>query len=418
MPIFKPLMSPQLRSTSRRASAIALVMLLFGALFGASANAVEPTPDLQAQFDEATAAEADLLRELDEAQAASKKAKEDLEDLRLQTEQAKVDLLLAQTSLDQAEALLKVQIQAREEAEAKVKIAKERLRDQIVASYVAGGNEDGILEAVLNAGDNEEVGQALAFGRAVSSSTEDLMKELDKARAVEAKAAKAAREARTKARESRDKIAKTAAFLEAAGVQKTELLAELNWRVLVEAQAVRVAQGRTAIIEGRINALSVASDGVAMYLASIQRNQPDWIPGAVKPISTPVPNVAVGSPYGLRHHPILAIDRLHAGVDLGAPLGTPIHAAADGVVVLAEARGGYGNTVVIDHGNSLATLYGHNSELRVKPGDLVKRGDVIALMGSTGLSTGSHSHFETRVKGMPIDPTRVISDFGQDVRYN
>ncbi|MCB0972276.1 MAG: M23 family metallopeptidase, partial [Acidimicrobiales bacterium] len=156
----------------------------------------------------------------------------------------------------------------------------------------------------------------------------------------------------------------------------------------------------------------------AMILTVLQQDQPDWFPGAVTPISTPVPGVAIGSGYGMRHHPILGIDRLHAGVDLGGATGTEIHAAADGIVVVAEVRGGYGNTVVIDHGNSLATVYGHNSQLLVKVGDEVHYGDVIALMGSTGLSTGPHCHFETRVHGLPIDPTSVISDFGQDVDYD
>ena len=84
--------------------------------------------------------------------------------------------------------------------------------------------------------------------------------------------------------------------------------------------------------------------------------------------------------------------------------------------MLAEVRGGYGNAVVIDHGNSLGTLYGHTSKMLVKPGQLVKRGDVIALVGSTGLSTGPHLHFETRIKGMPIDPEGVI-DFDEKVVY-
>ena len=118
----------------------------------------------------------------------------------------------------------------------------------------------------------------------------------------------------------------------------------------------------------------------------------------------------------MRFHPILAFERLHAGGDLGAPSGTPIHAAADGRVVVASERGGYGLTVVIDHGDSLATLYAHQSALAVGAGDLVKRGDVIGWVGSTGLSTGPHLHLETRVKGMPVNPEGII-DFEAAVDY-
>jgi murein DD-endopeptidase MepM/ murein hydrolase activator NlpD len=99
---------------------------------------------------------------------------------------------------------------------------------------------------------------------------------------------------------------------------------------------------------------------------------------------------------------------LHAGQDLDAPSGTPILAAASGTVILAEPRGGYGNCVVVGHGHGIATVYAHQSRLLVKPGDKVKAGDVIGEVGTTGLSTGPHLHFETRVKGVPVDPTNFI----------
>ncbi len=89
----------------------------------------------------------------------------------------------------------------------------------------------------------------------------------------------------------------------------------------------------------------------------------------------------------------------HPGIDMAAPHGTPIHAAADGVVIRAGWYGGYGNAVVIAHGDGITSLYGHNSSLTVSVGQEVKRGDIIAKMGSTGFSTGSHCHFEVRQNG-------------------
>ena len=151
----------------------------------------------------------------------------------------------------------------------------------------------------------------------MSGSTEALVGELDDARADQAAAAKAAREARQDARRSRDGIEDAAEFLAVASLQQQALVRDLNVKVLVEAQALREVQGRKAVVEGRINSMNTASVGVAMILADRQADQPNWIPGAVTPISTPVPNVDVGSPYGLRNHPILGIARLHAGVDLG-----------------------------------------------------------------------------------------------------
>jgi murein DD-endopeptidase MepM/ murein hydrolase activator NlpD len=123
----------------------------------------------------------------------------------------------------------------------------------------------------------------------------------------------------------------------------------------------------------------------------------------------PVEGAAPGSGYGPRLHPILGVLRMHAGLDISGPMGAPMRASADGTVVLAEDRGGYGLTVVIDHGNQLATLYGHMSSLAVKPGDVVTRGATIGAVGSTGLSTGPHCHWEVRVLGLPVDGTPYLS---------
>ena len=95
---------------------------------------------------------------------------------------------------------------------------------------------------------------------------------------------------------------------------------------------------------------------------------------------------------------------MHEGIDVGVGTGTPVHAAAAGVVVYAGWMSGYGNIVVIDHGNGLSTAYGHNSSLQVGQGATVGQGDVVALSGSTGHSTGPHVHFEVRVNGTPVDP--------------
>jgi murein DD-endopeptidase MepM/ murein hydrolase activator NlpD len=112
----------------------------------------------------------------------------------------------------------------------------------------------------------------------------------------------------------------------------------------------------------------------------------------------------VTSGYGPRRHPIFGDERMHTGVDFGAAAGTPIRAAADGVVVWAGPRGGYGLTVIIDHGDSLATLYAHQEAVAVAEGRRVRRGEVVGYVGATGYATGPHLHFEVRVRGNPVDP--------------
>lgn len=116
----------------------------------------------------------------------------------------------------------------------------------------------------------------------------------------------------------------------------------------------------------------------------------------------------VTSNFGWRTHPILGTERFHAGIDFGADYGSLIYASAEGRVIYADWYGGYGNAVIIDHGNGMTTLYAHCSELYVKDGDVVAKGQPIATVGSTGFSTGPHLHFELRANGEPIDPSAYL----------
>jgi murein DD-endopeptidase MepM/ murein hydrolase activator NlpD len=131
--------------------------------------------------------------------------------------------------------------------------------------------------------------------------------------------------------------------------------------------------------------------------------------------STGDTNVApeVSSRFGVRHDPINGSQRFHTGVDVAAQEGSPILAAAPGVVSRVGRRGGYGNAVEIDNGSGISTLYGHASALTVKEGDSVKAGDPVALVGHTGRATGSHLHFEVRKDGKPIDPKSTLNRWGE-----
>lgn len=112
----------------------------------------------------------------------------------------------------------------------------------------------------------------------------------------------------------------------------------------------------------------------------------------------------LSSSYGWRRHPITGRYTMHEGLDFAAPPGTPILAAAGGVVTEAKYHGSYGNMVEIDHGDGLLTRYAHASSLLVRPGELVERGQPVARVGKSGRSTGSHLHFEVRLAGHPVDP--------------
>lgn len=126
------------------------------------------------------------------------------------------------------------------------------------------------------------------------------------------------------------------------------------------------------------------------------------------PTSAPVPGAERSSGFGWRPDPFTGQSALHEGLDFNADPGTPILASAAGIVLNVERHPQYGNMVDIDHGDELVTRYAHAAQVIVKPGELVKRGQQIAMVGNTGRSTGSHLHFEVRLKGVPQNPARFL----------
>jgi murein DD-endopeptidase MepM/ murein hydrolase activator NlpD len=127
--------------------------------------------------------------------------------------------------------------------------------------------------------------------------------------------------------------------------------------------------------------------------------------------SKPVSGGRISSPFGRRTHPITGeVGKMHNGTDFAVPVGTSVHAASGGIVIMAEWYSGYGYTVIVDHGGGLWTLYGHLREggFKVSKGDTVSKGDLIAESGNTGNSTGPHLHFEVRENGTPVNPMNYL----------
>lgn len=117
----------------------------------------------------------------------------------------------------------------------------------------------------------------------------------------------------------------------------------------------------------------------------------------------------VTSPFGMRMSPFSGIEKFHEGIDIAAQTGTPVAAPADGLVIKAGFGTGYGNLVEISHGYGIKTVYAHNSRLNVKAGQRVRRGDIIAYVGDSGSSTGPHLHYEVRLNGLPVNPTKYMN---------
>jgi murein DD-endopeptidase MepM/ murein hydrolase activator NlpD len=126
------------------------------------------------------------------------------------------------------------------------------------------------------------------------------------------------------------------------------------------------------------------------------------------PSLMPVEGVHLSSDYGMRTHPVLGGRRQHKGVDLAGPVGTPVHASADGIVSRADWFSSYGLYVSLEHGGTMQTRYGHMSRLNVAAGQRVHKGDVIGYIGTTGRSTGPHLHYEVRIAGEAVNPVPYL----------
>lgn len=169
-----------------------------------------------------------------------------------------------------------------------------------------------------------------------------------------------------------------------------------------------VSANANKLIAGALNTLDVLNREARLQevsysdiLSKYRRNQElfQHIP-AIDPIRGGI----MTDGFGMRFHPILRIRLMHEGIDLEADVGTPVHATGDGVVTYVGRRGGYGKVIVINNGFGYTTLFGHLSKQLVKDGQKVRRGQVIALSGDTGLSTGPHLHYEVRKNGVHVNP--------------
>lgn len=191
------------------------------------------------------------------------------------------------------------------------------------------------------------------------------------------------------------------------GVQKgyrfTKEWSNLTRRSLELADSFAMIDYQFTTLEGQVDTLELdinALDELLLDKQSILRSTPTLLPT----------RGWITSYYGPRMSPYSARVKMHEGLDIGAQIGTQIHAPADGVVTYSGAKPGFGNTLQIDHGYGLETIYAHAKSLKVKRGQHIERGEYIAQVGNTGYSTGPHLHYEVRVNGIPVDPLYYILD--------
>lgn len=384
----------------RRPAALVAVVAMVG-LAGMPAAGQEPGPAtgdeaLIGQLEEVTSAEGAALAEL---------ASIDGQIVGLDATIATVGAQVtdAQLRVAAAEAALVVTAEAEAAAAATYVGEQDRLVARVVSLYVAGPGAVDPGQLALAADSPTEAMTIRTYGEAVVQRTQDLVDQYEVAeRAAEASIAAA-------------DVARAAVASERDALQgELDRLDGLRGEtVLVRARQQEVGAelaARRAALEAEILAQDAEADAIGELLAARQATVDLALPLAW---TWPVPSAArLGSPFGNRLHPVLNYVRLHRGADIGCATGADIVATAPGEVIIAGTRGGYGETVVIDHGGKVATLMAHNSAVLVAVGDLVPAGQVVARCGSTGLSTGPHSHFEVRIEGTPVDPAQVLTPPG------
>ena len=175
------------------------------------------------------------------------------------------------------------------------------------------------------------------------------------------------------------------------------------------AQVTSLQKGERVAMDSIVEDGSASEDAFhAMFLGWKKQDQVGPTGAISVPSVKPINMATFTSGFGVRSDPFRGSAAMHAGIDLAAPQGTAVYATADGVVDRAEWFGGYGNCVEVDHGKGVATRFGHLSRILVHPGQRVHRGDLIALVGSTGRSTGAHLHYEVRIDGHAVNPVPFL----------
>lgn len=364
-----------------------------------SGTTSERIAELRRRLSEAQGRESDLLALIQESDKRLAELSTIVADLTTRLEDARRRLGSAQYDLDYATAAYLNKLDAVEHADRLYVATRDRLSMRIIRMYKEGNL--GEIDLILNAKSITELGQGRSYLNRVAADDQHSATQLAELRDTLDGERMLLEDTRANLLESRNRI-------DAETDELTRLHADNQAaRDLANAESENQRQLLTQVLADKnqtqrmLDELEGASNRAASDLGiEGSRGNPSIVPGYfVWPADGPLT-----SRYGTRVHPISGARKLHAGVDIGAPSGAPIRAAASGLVLRAGPYGGYGLATIIDHGNGLATLYAHQSRIGVSAGQQVAQGQTIGSVGSTGYSTGPHLHFEVRINGQPRDP--------------
>lgn len=339
---------------------------------------------------------ADLQRQAEEQQAKTNEASAKVENVSERLRQIQEELRVATAEykdvkgqLDSVEDKISDNTELLEKTEADLKVKNKKLQQRVRDIYING--QISYVDVLFGAKDFADLMTRMdVLKRIIKHDYDLIMKVTEEKATVE----------NTRAQLEKDKAEAEVLVADAQAKKAKVEDKESEQQVLLD-QAIYDRDTSERMYEE----IMAASQEVANMIRRSQMSSagysgaPAGAGGMIWPISGPIT-----SEFGWRTHPIFGTARFHNGLDIGGDYGMPIYAAASGTVIYAGWISGYGNAVIIDHGGGVTTLYGHNDSLNVSEGENVAQGQVIAMCGSTGNSTGPHCHFEVRENGEPVSP--------------
>lgn len=380
-----------LHPTTRRPALTALALAVAVTLPGSAGAQDGSISDIRRDREAARDATAEAIAELEYLELEDARVAEITAEIQLSVDAQAAKVESARQQLVAAEAEVIRREDLATAAEAEIDRTEAAVTTRAIDAFV--GTDPGDTEWLVSADVNRSAVR-LAYLDFAAGNDRDAIDRLRDLHATREEHVRAGVEARKEADELRATLETELVELESRRQVQVEVQGELQTRIAEwQAEAdrrAREAEELTDLIKTR---------------QAEELGFPPGDPGASSVQGFVMPSGGTpGSPFGPRVHPIFGRTRMHTGVDIGGSTGDPIWASKAGRVIFAGAKGGYGNTVIIQHEGLVATLYAHMSALEAADGDWVEQGEVVGLVGSTGWSTGPHLHFETRVDGVPKDP--------------
>jgi murein DD-endopeptidase MepM/ murein hydrolase activator NlpD len=402
---------PCVASVARVARGKGWAGCLLGALFVAAVVSPSPitSPPAHAATgtDDVSPEEARLLAQIQESTARREELDRKVNDLDRQIANSRAQLYAAEAELVAFETRVQDAEHRLDETRRQLVQAEKSLRDQAIAVYIGATDPGRVADMLLRVDTISAMAAKRAYMRIVVDTQADVVLATEGLRNRTEELIRQAGTTRAKAEAERQEIAARRAELQRERNNQANLRYAVDHELARHNDLLRTMLNRREEFTGAVLELKRQSDALEASLKSRQVSPASATVSGGR-LATPIPGARVTSTFGTRVHPVYRTVRSHTGIDLAGATGTPIRAAADGIVLKAGWMGGYGQATVLDHGGPLATLYGHQSQILVKPGEAVSRGEIIGRVGCTGTCTGPHLHYEVRINGTPVNPANYL----------